>query len=241
MGFLRRNLPVPVPEAPSIDELNEMLEGGCDRVDARSRNREGKAAVGAFREDLTGMPALPGAAFDAVRRDSARADRRGCVRVDGNLCCAGPMWHDRELVVGMRARTVEMLADRGRHVATPPRSFAEGELVRSPVSLIPAPLARPRASGESTIKADMPKALVDAMGRLDKAGRRKALRVLERVAQTSGFETACAAEERVFAGGRIPDEASCDMLARRMAAGAPDGDAGPDLAVYDGFPPREAM
>lgn len=241
VGFLRRNLLVPVPEAPSIDELNEVLEGGCDRIDAQSRNREGKATVEAFREDLTGMLAPPGVAFDAAGWDSAKADKRGYVRVDGNLYCAGPMWHDRGLVVGMRARTVEILADRGRHVATLPRSFAEGELVRNPVSLIPALLARPRAFGESIIRADMPKALVDAIDRLDKAGRRKALRVLDRVAQTSGFETACAAEERVFASGRIPDEASCDMLARRMAAGAPDGDAGPDLAVYDGFLPRKAM
>lgn len=104
VGFLRRNLLVPVPEAPSIDELNEVLEGGCDRIDAQSRNREGKATVEAFREDLTGMLAPPGVAFDAAGWDSAKADKRGYVRVDGNLYCAGPMWHDRGLVVGMRAR-----------------------------------------------------------------------------------------------------------------------------------------
>ena len=36
------------------------------------------------------MLALPGAPFDAVRWTHARADKRGYVRVDGNLYCVGP-------------------------------------------------------------------------------------------------------------------------------------------------------
>jgi len=241
VGFLRRNLLVPVPEASSLDELNGMLRAGCDRINAQARNREGRPAAEAFQEDLAGMMALPGTPFDAVRWTRAKSDKLGYVRADGNLYCAGPAWHDRMLLVGMRARTVELLADRGRHVATLSRSFGEGERVRNPVSLIPALVARPRAFGESTIRDDMPQALVDAIDRLDKAGRRQALRVLGRAAESSGFEAACAAEERMFASGRIPDEASCDMLARRMAAGLPGEGAGPDLTVYDGFLSREAI
>ena len=187
------------------------------------------------------MLALPGTPFDAVRWAHARADKRGYVRVDGNLYCAGPAWHDREPLVGVRARTVEVLADRGRHVATLARSFGEGETVRNPVSLMPALVARPRAFGESTIRRDMPDGLVEAIDRCGKADRRQALRVLGRVAGVAGFGAACEAEERVFAGGRVPDEASCDILARRIAAGGKGGAAGPDLSVYDGFLGREAI
>lgn len=39
----------------------------------------------------------------------------------------------------------------------------------------------------------------------------------------------------------IPDEASCDMLARRIAQGRLDDGAGPDLAIYDGLITREAV
>jgi hypothetical protein len=187
------------------------------------------------------MLELPGVPFDAVRWGKAKSDKRGYVRVDGNLYCAGPAWHDRELVVGVRAGTVEILADRARHVATLRRSFGEGESVRNPASLIPALIARPRAFGESTIREDMPDALVDAIDRLDGAGRRKALRVLGRAAEASGFAAACEAEERIFGGGRVPDEASCDMLARRIAQGRLSDGAGPDLAIYDGFIAREAV
>ena len=213
VGFLRRNLLVPVPVADSLDELNARLASGCGRINAGARNREGRRTAEALPEDLAGMLALPGTPFDAVRWAHARADKRGYVRVDGNLYCAGPAWHDREPLVGVRARTVEVLADRGRHVATLARSFGEGETVRNPVSLMPALVARPRAFGESTIRRDMPDGLVEAIDRCGKADRRQALRVLGRVAGVAGFGAACEAEERVFAGGRVPDEASCDILA----------------------------
>ena len=241
VGFLRRNLLVPVPEAPSLEELNRMLRDGCERLNAQSSSRDGRPTMEAFQEDLAGMLELPGVPFDAVRWAKAKSDKMGYVRVDGNLYCAGPAWHDRELVVGVRAGTVEILADRARHVATLRRSFGEGERVRNPASLIPALMARPRAFGESTIREDMPEALVDAIDRLDRAGRRQALRVLGRAAEASGFAAACEAERRIFGEGRIPDEASCDMLARRIAQGRLDDGAGPDLAIYDGFITREAI
>ena len=241
VGFLRRNLLVPVPQVASLDELNEALRKGCDKIGVQAKNGAGAATQEAFVEDLASMLALPGVVFDAVRWVKAKSDKRGYVRIDDDLYCAGPVWHDRELVVGVRAKTVEILADRGRHVATLGRSFKEGECVRNPVSLIPALIARPRAFGESTIRADMPDGLVDAIDQLDKAGRRQALRVLARTAEASGFKAACEAEEHILEGGRIPDEASADILARRIVAGRLEGGGGPDLAVYDGFLTREAV
>lgn len=234
VGLLRRNLLVPVPEVASIDELNERLRAGCERINAGARSRAGAPTPEALREDLAGMLALPGTPFDAAGWAHARADKRGYVRVDGNPCCVGPAWHDRELVVGVRARSVEVLADRGRRVATLARSFGEGETVRNPASLIPALVARPRAFGESTIRLDMPAALVGDIDRCDKAGRRRALRATGRASEHSGFGAACEAAARIFGGGRVPDDASCDALARRVAAGGPEPGRA-DLAVYDGF------
>lgn len=101
------------------------------------------------------MRVLPGAPFDAVRWVSARADKRGTVAVDGRGYLAGPAWRSRELVVGLRADTVEILADRGRRVAMLPRAYGEGPTVRDPLSLVPALVARPRAFGESVIRRDM--------------------------------------------------------------------------------------
>lgn len=57
----------------------------------------------------------------------------------------------------------------------------------------------------------------------------------QRASEASGFEAACRAALRVVEGGRVPDDATVDVLARRMAAGGGDAPGGPDLGVYDGF------
>lgn len=148
---------------------------------------------------------------------------------------AGPAWHDRRLLVGLRAGTVEILADRGRRVAVLPRAFGEGPAVRNPASLVPALVARPRAFGESTIRRDMPAGLVDGIDRMNAAGRRRTLRAIGRASGASGFAAACEAALRVVEGGRVPDGATVDVLARRIAAGGAAAAGGADLAVYDGF------
>lgn len=231
VGFLRRNLLVPEPVVGTLDELNEALGEGCGRINATSTTRDGRPTADVLGEDLGRMLALPGVGFDAVRWMHARSDKRGYVRVDGVRYCAGPAWHDRDLVVGVRSDRVEVLADRGRHVATLRRAWGEDETVRNPLSLVPALVARPRAFGESTIRQDMPSELVDAMDRCDKAERRQTLRAISRAAEHSGFERSCAAAQRIFDDGRIPDDASCDLLARSLARDQTSGHV--DLSVYD--------
>lgn len=235
VGFIRRNLLVPVPRVGSLAELNALLREGCDRLNAASRARDGRPTPEALAEDLAAMLALPSAPFDAVRWVRCRADKRGHVAVDGREYCAGPAWHSRELLVGVRADTVEVLADRGRRVALLPRAFGDGPAVRNPLSLVPALVARPRAFGESVIRRDMPAALVEGIDRMDAPQRRQTLRSISRAAEASGFEAACGAALRVVEGGRVPDDATVDVLARRIAAGGPEASGGADLGVYDAF------
>ena len=116
------------------------------------------------------MRAPPGAGFDAVRWVAARADKRGYVEAGGREYVAGPAWHGRSLLVGMRASTVEILADRGRRTAVLPRAFGGGR-GPEPLSLVPAIIARPRAFGESTIRRDMPSGLVEGIDRIVHHGR----------------------------------------------------------------------
>lgn len=120
VGFLRRNLLVPVPSVASVDGPDARLRVGCERADPASRDRSGEPTTGAFPADFAAMMSLPGVRFDSVRWLGARSDERGYARAGGDPCCAGPAWHDRGLVVGVRASGVDMLADRSRRVATPP-------------------------------------------------------------------------------------------------------------------------
>ncbi len=98
VGFIRRNLLVPVPSVGALEELNGMLEAGCALLNAASFCRDGRPVIEALAEDLAAMAALPADPFDAVRWVRARADKRGYATVDGREYVAGPAWHSRKLL-----------------------------------------------------------------------------------------------------------------------------------------------
>ena len=142
---------VPVPEAEDLDALNGRLLAGCDRLLGGTHYREGAAVGELLAEDGAAMLPLPSTRFDAVRWERRRADREGRVEVDGTLYCAGPYWHGRWMLVGLRDRTVEIRDERGRHAATLPRSWGARETVFDPATLIPAVTARPRSWEQSQL------------------------------------------------------------------------------------------
>jgi transposase len=72
VGFLRRNLMVPVPEVASLAELNAMLMSGCVAMGTSTHWRKGVAINELFTADVAAGVALPGVAFDPVRYESRR-------------------------------------------------------------------------------------------------------------------------------------------------------------------------
>lgn len=232
VGFLRRNLMVPVPEATDLDSLNARLLASCDALLDSLHYREGVPIRSLLAEDRAALLPLSGTRFDCVRWERRRADREGRVTVDGTRYCAGPYWHGRWMLVGLRAGTVEIMDERGRHAATLPRAWSEsGETVFDPAVLIPAVTARPRSWEQSQLRAAVPDALREGMDRCGTAERRQVLRVLGRASGEHGFDAAAQAAADIFAGGRLPDGAGVDLLVRRMGCGGTGGSA--DLGVYD--------
>lgn len=235
VGFLRRNLMSPPPSAPSLDAPDAALLEGCDGLLGGEHYRRHVRVSELMSADRAALLPLPGVGFDAVRWERRRADKQGCVVVGDAGCCAGPYWHGRWMLVGMRASTVELPGERGRKAARLPREWSPGTTVRDPSTLVPALVARPRAWLESPPGGEVPGPLRDAIDRADDAGRRRALRAVASVSELFGFEAAVSAAAEVCSRGAEPEAGSVEMVARRMLA--VDGDAGDaDLRACDGFP-----
>lgn len=58
VGFIRRNLLVPVPRVGSLAELNALLRAGCDRANASGRAGDGRPVPEPLAEDLAAMLSL---------------------------------------------------------------------------------------------------------------------------------------------------------------------------------------
>jgi hypothetical protein len=119
VGFLRRNLMVPEPEAATLAGLNDVLLGRCDALAATTHYRKGLTLGELFIQDVAASLALPGVGFDPVRYESRKADKTGNLLIDGNTYAAGSSFHGRTHTVGLRHDVVQILDEHSE----PVRSF----------------------------------------------------------------------------------------------------------------------
>ena len=238
VGFLRRNLMVPKPNAESHRQPARHLLSRCDAIADVDHYRSGRPVRELFDEDRGEMQPLPRARFDAVEWVERKADKEGNIQIGSVRYLVGPSWRGWTLLAGLRAFEVEIRTADGRHVNTLPRSYGDGgRTVRNPATLLPALARKPNAWGESPLRGELPDGLVLRLDALDPGSRRRELTLLHRAGVASGFGNAVLAMAAIVEGGRAPDEASLLALARRIAQGDPpdpDGGAG-RLAVYDAF------
>lgn len=237
VGFLRRNVMVPLPDAESYAQLTRFMLSRCDEIARRPHYRL-KVPVGdLFADERACMQRLPSEPFDACRWEVRKADKVGVVEVDSHRYLAGPSWRGWTLDVGLRAFDVEIRTQDGRTVARLPRAYGSDHgTVRDPACLLPALARKTRAWGESPIRGDFPDKLRLAIDAQDSKQRRRTFRLIAKAADASGFKAATAAAEHLVEQGHGIDEASLMALSRRIAAGeTPHDEPAPDLRDYDRF------
>ena len=237
VGFLRRNVMVPLPDAESYAQLTRFMLSRCDEIAERPHYRLKTPVGDLFADERALMQRLPSHPFDACRREIRKADKQGVVEIDSHRYLAGPSWHGWTLDVGLRAFDVEIRTQDGRSVARLPRVYGKDPgTVRNPASLLPALARKTRAWGESPIRGDFPDKLRLAIDAQDSKQRRRTFRLIAKAADASGFEASAAAAEHLVEQGHGIDEASLMALSRRIAAGeTPHDEPAPDLRDYDRF------
>ena len=242
VGFLRRNIMVPLLNAESYAQLTRYMLERCDALAGNSHYRKNIAIGDLFAEEKTGMQPLPAKPFDAIRWETRKADKDGRVQIDGNYYLAGPSWRGWTLDVALRAFDVTIRTQDGRTCAKLPRVYGQAPAtVRNPATLLPALGRKTRAWADSIIRDDFPDRLRLAIDRMDAKARRNAFRLIAKASNQSGFEPAVQAGEHLVEQGHPLDEASLTTMARRIAAGEqPYEQSAPDLTGYDIFmKPRE--
>ena len=103
VGFLRRNIMVPMLNAESHGQLTRYMLERCDAMAKETHYRKGAPIGGLFAGEKMDMQPLPAKPYDAIRWEVRKADKDGRVQIDGNYYLAGPSWRGWTLDVGLRA------------------------------------------------------------------------------------------------------------------------------------------
>lgn len=234
VGFLRRNIMVPEPEAATLEGLNQVLLTRCAALAQQDHYRKDVPIAELFAEDVAAGLHLPGIGFDAVRYESRRADKTGAVLIESNTYLAGPAFHDRLLTVGIRHDRIEILDEHSTPVVVFDRVYGKQETtILAAESLLPALVAKPGAWCHSPVRTLVPDPVREWLDTATGSDRARLLEHLDQAATATSFETAIEAADKLITGGDDPASAGLGMLARRIAQGTEPAAAVVDLGVYD--------
>ena len=129
VGFVRRNLMVPMPSAESFQTLTLVWLDECERVAGSDHYRHDVPVIELFEAEKDHMPPLPGVRFDPCDWRSVKADKTGAVTIDANRYLAGPKWRSMRLQAGVRVFEIELRAPTAKRS---PRWGGFGAIRRKP-------------------------------------------------------------------------------------------------------------
>jgi len=106
VGYIRRNVCVPVPKAETMEDLNRMLREKCRKyLSHQIRGKEANVGAMLAQEKLYPLPGYP---FDPCKRTSGRVDRFCTVRFDTNNYSVPAAYCGREVSIKAGPETVSV-------------------------------------------------------------------------------------------------------------------------------------
>lgn len=236
VGYLRRNLLVPMPVIGELPTWNTtLLTTGEEDFDRPHYKKPGTIRE-LFEEDRKALAPLPRTPFNAERFEKVIADGYGKICLDGRHWYAtSPEFAGRDLVAAIAAHTVTLYDTAGVQQCVHRREFGMNrtDSVNYHTSL-EALLRKPGAWKNSQVRTAMneqDRAYLDA---LPKGERTRILGALSQAAQDIEFDTVLASLSEAIGRGTLDDYSLKALADRKTYESLGSGTApGPDLAAYD--------
>jgi hypothetical protein len=131
VGFARRNYMVPIPEAESLEELNEKLLADCLSYGSHKMAGRSESVTDLFAGEKAHLLEQPNIAFSNTRLGDARVDKYATVTVDKNRYSVPWKYAGRKLKTIVHVDRVEIFAD-GKRLAVHERLFGNNKWSLAP-------------------------------------------------------------------------------------------------------------
>jgi hypothetical protein len=144
VGSSRRNYMVPVPEAASLEELNEKVLRQCVSYGSHKMAGRDRTVNELYEEEKTHLLSLPETVFSNVKTSAGRADKYATVIVDKNRYSVPSRYAGFRVKALHYADRVEIFIG-ARRVATHERSYGNNKWILSPDHYLDLLQQRPMA------------------------------------------------------------------------------------------------
>ena len=240
VGYVRRNYFVPPRKLDDLAAFNRSLLKELETEASTPHYKKLKSVGALFQEDLKAMRDLPGSPFDVVRYESKNADSYGKICLEGkHFYSSLPELRRQEILVGIRAHTIELFDMEGRPVATHERRFGNHRTDSTDHYTTLLQLVRaPNAWRNSGLRESLSEDARERLDALDPEGLKRALRVLLQLSERHSEEVGLQALLRSLDEGN-GSYAEASLYAAQILESGFDAATGKvggvDLSVYDHF------
>ncbi len=202
VGYLRRNLLVPMPEFKDLAEYNKQLLQSCDLDLDRIHYRKERLISELFKEDLLHCNLLPRVAFESQTYESVLVNSYGKFTLEKgkHSYSSMPKFAGERITICKTASTILILDNDMKVVVTHQRLY--GKEQQESMDWIPylKQLSRkPAALKYTGIYQLLPDQVTDWLDKKDKPGRGKALKLLHDLTSKSSFSVAVDALQTALA------------------------------------------
>lgn len=236
VDYNRANLFVPVPHFNEIEKYNQKLLARHEKKASELHYKKQIPIRELFEEDRKALLMLPPKRFDVCRYEWLKADGYGKVCMDGkHFYSTRPENANKQVLVGIRAHTVDILTEGGLVVTTHRRAYGDKRTDISDYSTTLAVLMKNSGAwGNSGLRRETPDALRAYMDAQPKEKLKDCLRIMNELTSQYGFQAAASAMEMACMRGSI-NICDASVLAARITGYGiyTPPEAGPSLAVYD--------
>ena len=236
VGYVRSNLFVPVPYVDDLPIFNRRLLEQGQKLMQKPHSKKQLAEEELLSVDRAALLPWPRQRFNVCRYEYARADGYGKVCLDGkHYYSTTPEWAGQDVLIGIRAHTIDILRADGSLLVSHLRSFTSERSDRLDHSTSLALLLKNAGAWRNSgIRSTVSEPLRQLLDEQTRADLRKSLQLLSTLSDRYGFDTAMQAMEEAVKRGNLN---LCDtaVLAARLAGyglNTPP-ELGPDLAQYD--------
>jgi len=236
IGYTRRNLFVPEPAFDDVETFNHELLNRHKEKAEEPHYKKLLPIKELFQADKQALLPLPSKPFDVCRYQYLKTDGYGKIHLDGrHYYSTRPEYADQEVLVAIRAHTIDILDEHKRLVVSHTRRFGtkRSDTVdyRTSLAILTRNVGAWRNSG---IRELLSPALKEVMDKQPRDQLKATLRTMQQLTARYSFE---AALEALDEGIRINRSRFCDtaVLAARISDYGLDtaAEAGPDLKLYD--------
>jgi transposase len=207
VGYLRRNMFVPVPEFNDLETFNQQLLKRCDEDHQRPHYEKKQQISELFEEERTLLLPLPKVKFEVCKYVSAKADACGKIRLESSrIYSTSPSLAGSNVTVKLTANNVFILDKDMKEVVMHKRLYGNQYESICWLPYLKQLSRKPGALKYTPVYKMLPVNLQNHLKTVNKRDCGRILKTLAELTDTHGFEIAIEATGKAFERGvKDPD------------------------------------